>query len=77
MNYDETDYESIQDAPNRSLRGTMDSLEHLKSDKALMMIHGATNALLYLAFQDTLYKVAWVWYVGLELRSIHSKQLKR
>lgn len=38
--------------------GTTDSLDHLKSYQALMMIQGANDALLCLAFLATFQKVA-------------------
>ena len=52
--------------------GITDSLDHLKSYKALMRIQGTTDILLYLAFLATLRKSARVWYSRLEPRSIDS-----
>lgn len=58
--------------------GIIDPLDHQKSNKDLMMIQGTTNALLCLFFLTTLWKVARVWYSGLELKSINFfKQLEK
>lgn len=52
--------------------GIANLLDHLESYIAFMMIKGAIDTLLCLAFLATLYKVAQVRYFGHEPKSIHS-----
>ena len=58
--------------------GISDPRDHMENYKALMMIQGASDALLCLAFLTTLRKMARAWYSGLEPRSIQSfRQLEK
>lgn len=50
----------------------IDPLDYLESYNTFILIQGAIDALLYLAFLATLWKVARVWYSRLESRSITS-----
>ncbi|XP_073099142.1 uncharacterized protein [Elaeis guineensis] len=57
--------------------GFTDPIDYLESDKALMMIQGATDALLCIDFPVTIRKAARAWYSELQSESINSfKQLE-
>lgn len=49
--------------------GSTNLVDHLKEYKALMQLHGTSNALLCLVFLMTLKKVAKVWFSSLPPRS--------
>ena len=52
--------------------GTTDSYNHLESFKVLIILQGASDALLSKPFRATLQGVDWVWYTRLQSNSIHS-----
>ena len=52
--------------------GSTNLIDHLESYKALMMIQGATDALLCIGFPATLQKATCVWCSGLQSKNIYS-----
>uniref|UniRef100_A0A6I9QMS4 Uncharacterized protein LOC105037092 n=1 Tax=Elaeis guineensis var. tenera TaxID=51953 RepID=A0A6I9QMS4_ELAGV len=52
--------------------GTSDSVDHVETFKAAMLLQGASDAILCRAFPPTLKEVARQWYLSLRLTSIHS-----